>query len=367
MESLGTKLKTAREGKDLDYDQVSKDTKIAVRYIKALESEDFSGFPGEAYLTGFLRNYGTYLELDVQELLGLYRALKIQEQPIPVDQLLRHPSLVPKIAVGAALVILALGVVGGGVYLIVTHPPRRPGIVAPVPRSPVEYTMSGDSFEHRFYRGDTILIPIDGDGQNLLKLELQSLEEAVTIRTPGGPVLLDLSQEANISLDNSGTSNLLISAVDYVKNNADMGVLLRFELKSESTLTAAPNIELIETTGVAAQSASTVIFSSPNPYPFTLQSNFQNYCMFRWEILMERDRRDRNEKYFQRSDELNIQAQNGIRIWSSNAQAAKFMVIGGGKSVPVEIGGAGEVVVADIRWVRDDENRYRLIIARVEA
>jgi cytoskeletal protein RodZ len=366
MESLGVKLKTAREAKDLDFEQVSKDTKIAVQYIKALESEDFSGFPGEAYLTGFLRNYGTYLDLDVQELLGLYRALKIQEQPIPVDQLLRHPSLAPKIAVGAALIILALGIVGGGLYFIVTRPPR-PGVAAPAPRIPVEYTMSGDSFEHRFYRGDTILVPTGGDEQNRLKLELLSLEDAVTIHTPGGDVVLDLSQEANISLDNNGTSSLLISAVDFAKNNADMGVLLRFELKNASTLAAAPNIELIETTGVAGQSTSTVIFSSPNPYPFTLQSNFQNYCMFRWEILMERDRRDRNERYFQRSDELNIQAQNGIRIWASNAQAAKFLVIGGGKSVPVEIGSAGEVVVADIRWVRDEENRYRLIVARLEA
>jgi cytoskeletal protein RodZ len=366
VESLGVKLKTAREGKGLDFDQVSKDTKIAMRYLQALENEDFSGFPGEAYITGFLRNYGVYLDLDVPELLSLYRALKIQEQPIPVDQLLKHPSLAPKIAVSAALVILALGIIGGGIYFIMTYTPR-PGIATPVPRVPVEYTMSGDSFEHRFYRGDTILIPSGEDGQNRLKLELQSLEEAVTIRTPGGPVMLDLSQEANISLDNNGASSLLISAVDYAKNNADMGVLLRFELKSTAVIAAASDIELIETTGVTGQSASTVIFSSPNPYPFTLQSNFQNYCMFRWEILMERDRRDRNERYFQRSDELNIQAQNGIRIWASNAQAAKFMVIGGGRSVPVEIGSAGEIVVADIRWVRDEENRYRLIVARLEA
>jgi hypothetical protein len=88
--------------------------------------------------------------------------------------------------------------------------------------------------------------------------------------------------------------------------------------------------------------------------------------MFRWEILMERDRRDRNERYFQRSDEINIQAQNGIRLWVSNAQAVKFQVIGGGKTVPVEIGGPGEVVVADIRWVRDDDNRYRLVVLRLE-
>jgi hypothetical protein len=150
--------------------------------------------------------------------------------------------------------------------------------------------------------------------------------------------------------------------VDFEKSNPDMGVRFHFELNpliAEVSETAA---------SITAQVVSTVIFSSPNPYPFTLQSNFQNYCMFRWEILQERDRRDRTERYFQRSDVLDIQAQNGIRIWVSNAQAAKFQVIGGGgRTVPVEIGSAGEVVVADIRWVRDGENRYRLIFSRLES
>jgi hypothetical protein len=109
-----------------------------------------------------------------------------------------------------------------------------------------------------------------------------------------------------------------------------------------------------------------VIFSSPSAYPFTLQAAFQGYCMFRWEILFERDRQDRNEQYFQRGNELNIQAQNGIRIWASNGQAAKLQVIGGGRTVPAELGGAGEVVVADLRWVRDEENRYRLVLVRLE-
>jgi hypothetical protein len=237
---------------------------------------------------------------------------------------------------------------------------------------PVEYTMSGDIFEHRFFIVFTILIPLNpelsaaGQSMDLIKLELLNLEEAVTIGTPGGSVILDLSQEANINLDNSGASNLLISAVDYVKNNADMGVLLRFEIKNTFTHTAAINAESAAT-GSTGQSTATIIFSSLNPYPFTLQAAFQGYCMFRWEILMERDRRDRNERYFQRSDELNIQAQNGIRIWASNAQAAKFQVIGGGRTVPVEIGGAGEVVVVDIHWVRDDDNRFRLVVTRLEA
>ena len=145
-----------------------------------------------------------------------------------------------------------------------------------------------------------------------------------------------------------------------------MGVLLRFDLNSPFSLAAALELDGTIIANTPGQSVSTVIFTSPNPYPFTLQSVFQSFCMFRWEILMERDRRDRNERFFQRLDELNIQAQNGIRIWISNAQAARFVVIGGGRSVPLELGSAGEVVVADIRWVRDEDNRFRLIVVRLE-
>jgi hypothetical protein len=113
--------------------------------------------------------------------------------------------------------------------------------------------------------------------------------------------------------------------------------------------------------------STTIIPASPSAYPFTLQSNFLSYCMFRWEILNERDRSGRNQNYFQRADELNIQAQNGIRIWASNAQAARFLVIGGGRTYPLEIGTTGEVVVADIRWVRDENNQYRLVFVRLES
>jgi hypothetical protein len=149
-----------------------------------------------------------------------------------------------------------------------------------------------------------------------------------------------------------------------------MGVLLHFYLMGMGAVVKSDAYEegqfSTETVSSAGSVSATVIPSSPNAYPFTLQLNFQGYCMFRWEILNERDRRDRNERYFQRSDELNIQAQNGIRIWTSNAQAARFQVIGGGRTFPVELGAAGEVVVADIRWVRDDDNRYRLLLVRLE-
>ena len=362
MEYLGEKLKSTREGKDIDLDQASKDTKISLRYLKALENEDFSGFPGETYITGFLKNYGNYLDLDVQELLSLYKALKMQEQPIPVEQLLKSPSVLPKIMIFAT-VILVLGGIGAGTFFWINRPEKPKADVHAV-KGPVEYTMSGDNFEHRFYVGDSILIPVVSADSAVdhIKLELTNLGEAVTIQTPDGPVILDLSQEAHVDIDRNSMASLRINAIDYAKNNADVGVQLRFVMSSLAMMENLPT----EMTATSGHSASTVIFNSSNPYPFTLQSSFQGYCMFRWEILMERDRRERNQRYFQRTDELSIQAQNGIRIWASNAQSAKFQVIGGGRTVPVEIGGAGEVVVVDIRWVRDDDNRFRLIVARLE-
>jgi cytoskeletal protein RodZ len=362
VESLGDKLRIAREAKDISFDQAGKDTKIAVKHLMALELEDFSDFPGEAYITGFLRNYGAYLDLDVQELLSLYRALKIQEQPIPVEQLLKRPSPLPKIALGFGLAVVVFGL-AAGVVLLITRP-RNFGVSQPVSNTPDEYELGVDTtLEKRFFIDDSIMVST-GEDRHLIKL--LNLTETVTILMPGGEEILELNEEKDLPLDDSGFV-LRVKVVDFDKNDPSMGARLHFEL-NESPLEGVSEAVSTNTASITAQAASTVIFSSPNPYPFTLQANFQNYCMFRWEILQERDRRGQTERYFQRSDTpLDIQAQNGIRIWVSNAQAAKFQVIGGGRTVPIEIGGAGEVVVADIRWVRDEDNRFRLIVSRLES
>jgi cytoskeletal protein RodZ len=355
MDSLGEKLREAREEKGRTLDQASRDTLIAVRYIQALEAEDFSGFPGEPYILGFLRNYSEYLGLDAQEQLSRYRALKIQEQPIPMDQLLRSPPPIKKIVLAVLIPFLILGAGGGGYYFY-THRPVKEHAPSPEVRQAAEYLMGLEPLERRFYTGDSIVVPLGSDSYKLI---LSNLGEAVTLTTPLGSVMLDLGQEVNLDLNDDGIMELRVAAEDFSKNNAAAGVLLRFE----SLQGALP--EAVPIPAEAALAAAVVIFSAPNPYPFTVQLNFQGYCMFRWEVLFERDRRDRNERYFQRGEELNIQAQNGVRLGASNAQVAKLQIIGGGRTTSVDLGGAGEVVAADIRWVRE-ENRYHMVLARLE-
>jgi len=370
MESLGEKLKNARNEKGLSFDQVSREINISVRFLEALESENFGIFPGEPYLMGFLRNYGSYLDLDVQKLLSLYKALKIQEQPVPVEQLLKHPPKFPKFIIPLVLIPAALGAGGWGIYQFILNKQNNPAANAPVTLNPAEYMMEGNSMERRFYKNDSVLIPVDTE---MYKLELFNLGEAVTIRSPGGSVILDLSQEANLDLNNDGIPELRITVTDFEKNNADMGALLHFYLMDSvavydasvsSAAEAGQNVPY--TMNTVSSASATIIPPSVSAYPFTFQIGFQGYCMFRWEILNERDRGGRNQRYFQRAEELNIQAQNGIRIWASNAQAVRCQVIGGGRTVPVELGAAGEVIVADIRWVRDENSQYRLMYIRLE-
>ncbi|MCL2318795.1 MAG: helix-turn-helix domain-containing protein [Treponema sp.] len=362
MESLGEKLKTAREAKGWTYDYVSHETNISSRYLEALEREDFSGFPGEPYVLGFIKNYSEFLGLEPEGLLSLYRSLRIQEQPVPVEQLLKNPSPVPKIIGIAAIALAAIGLVIGAIYFF-PRLPKKAGAPPDTARKASAYTMNTDSLERRFYPGDSILVT---EGTKSYKLVFSNLSDTVTITTPGDPVRLDLGQEVTVDLNSDGIAELRIIAADFVKNDSASGALLRFEQAAPLQTAAGNPPAAPQESPNAGRDAATVIFSSPNPFPFTLQAAFQGYCLFRYEILSERDRPGRNEQYYQRSEEISIPAQNGIRLGISNAQAVKLQVIGGGRTVPFETGGAGEVVAADLRWVRDDDNRYRLVLIQLD-
>jgi cytoskeletal protein RodZ len=373
VESLGNTLKITREGKGYTFEQVSMDTHISIQYLRALEEERFDIFPGEPYILGFLKNYGEYLGLDNKELLFQYRSGKIQDQPDPINQLVtpQRSTLPARMVLGALLLIIGLIVAGIAVYYFLYLPRTKAPVVIETYK-PVEYALNEGALERRFYQGDSIVIPY-GDSQYTLRLS--NVGDAVTIMTPTGGIILDLLQEVRVDLNNDGMGELRITASDFDKNTGDSGALLRFELDStlpfysgasiepaEPVPTPVASMALPDNTGLAN---AMQILNSANPYPFTMEAGFQGYCMFRWEILYERDRQDRNEQYFQRGDELNMQAQNGIRLWVSNAAVAKIQVIGGGRTVPVELGGAGEVAVVDIRWVRDSDGRYRLVMIRL--
>lgn len=64
MFEIGNSLREARERQGLGYPEVELATKIRAKYLRALEEEDFTAIPGDAYIRGFLRTYADYLGLD---------------------------------------------------------------------------------------------------------------------------------------------------------------------------------------------------------------------------------------------------------------------------------------------------------------
>jgi len=72
MKEIGKLLQDAREKKGISLDVISKETKIPVRQLHALEEGDFSCFAGKVYLKGALRNYAEAVGMDYRELFVLY-------------------------------------------------------------------------------------------------------------------------------------------------------------------------------------------------------------------------------------------------------------------------------------------------------
>jgi hypothetical protein len=62
-------LRSTRERRGITVEQVAQDTRISLRFIEALEEEQFDELPAPVYVRGFLRSYANYLKLDPQPLL----------------------------------------------------------------------------------------------------------------------------------------------------------------------------------------------------------------------------------------------------------------------------------------------------------
>ncbi len=69
---VGVTLKALREAKRLSLSEVSSRLKFSARQIEMLENEEWENLPHGVPLRGMVRNYGRFLETDVDSLLVMF-------------------------------------------------------------------------------------------------------------------------------------------------------------------------------------------------------------------------------------------------------------------------------------------------------
>ena len=86
-------MKTARSKAGLTIEEAEKQTKIAVKYLLALENGRYNKMPAEAYNIGYVRCYAEFLKLKPEKIIQLYKLERSNQHLKPNTA---SPQLMPK-------------------------------------------------------------------------------------------------------------------------------------------------------------------------------------------------------------------------------------------------------------------------------
>jgi cytoskeleton protein RodZ len=106
--SFGISLKRERELRGVSLEEISKSTKISVRFLKAIEADRFEVLPEGVFRKSFIKSYANYLGMNEEQILHDY-ALEIEPSTASQAPPERPPvSLGDTLAGSRQLLLLAL-------------------------------------------------------------------------------------------------------------------------------------------------------------------------------------------------------------------------------------------------------------------
>jgi cytoskeletal protein RodZ len=121
MPTVAEQLRARREAKKLTVEQVADATKIRTDHVRALEEGDFSVFSAPIYIRGSVKNYASFLKLDLAQILPALEAeLKGTQnfsEPPPLG--VQEQSVVDHLALGMAKLNWKMGFAGVGALAFV--------------------------------------------------------------------------------------------------------------------------------------------------------------------------------------------------------------------------------------------------------
>jgi len=133
METIGSRLRKAREKKGLSLEEAQKALKIHPKILMALEDNRASEFLSTVYIRSFLKTYARYLELDASKIVEEFASTHSEEpqeilypgtkkssiaSKLDIEKLKKYTPLAIKVTAGALVLVMALFVVTGMVRFV---------------------------------------------------------------------------------------------------------------------------------------------------------------------------------------------------------------------------------------------------------
>src|SRR4030095_2913803 len=72
MPTLGEELRHKREQRGITLAEIAEATRIGTRFLKAIETDNFSILPGGIFTRSFIRAYAKHVGMNEDEAIGLY-------------------------------------------------------------------------------------------------------------------------------------------------------------------------------------------------------------------------------------------------------------------------------------------------------
>jgi cytoskeleton protein RodZ len=157
MPAFGENLRREREMRGVSLEEISSATKISLRFLEAIEREEFSKLPGGIFSRSFIRSYARYLGLDEERVVAEFQLAAQPQVDFDLHRMAagksdsrRSTARTPLIATLVAVVLLAAS------YVLFRFSPRTGEtsapptvqVVSPKPPAPPPATVptsSGDA------------------------------------------------------------------------------------------------------------------------------------------------------------------------------------------------------------------------------
>jgi cytoskeleton protein RodZ len=134
MPAFGENLRREREMRGVSLEEIASATKISLRFLDAIEREDFKKLPGGIFGRSFIRTYAKYLGLDEERVMAEFQLAASPQAEVDIHRMAANRSGAPSARTPLLATLVAIIMFGGG-YELYRYSRRASEIPVPPPPS----------------------------------------------------------------------------------------------------------------------------------------------------------------------------------------------------------------------------------------